>query len=146
MGIEVAIGAAIAAASVATGVMQMGQAKKAAKERREANEVSTASQQNEAAQSRRRAVREARIRRAMVMQQAETTGTAESSGALGASGVIGTNLAGQQAQASAQTRAITGINAANQRAANYDYKAQRIGAFGDIFTSALGAFQTPKQA
>ena len=142
MGIEVAIGAAIAAASVATGVMQLGQAKKASRERKEANAISSAQQQNEAAASRRKAVREARIRRAMVLNQAEQTGTAESSGALGATGVIGTNLASQSAQAAGQTRAIQGINAANQRAANYDYKAARIGAFGDIFTSGLGAFQT----
>ena len=142
MGIEVAIGAAIAAASVATGVMQLGQAKKAASARREANQISNAQQQNEAAASRRKAVREARIRRAMILQNSENTGVAESSGALGAQGVIGTNLGSQNAQAAGQTRAITGINAANQRAANYDYKAARIGAFGDIFTSGLGAFQT----
>ena len=145
MGIEVAIGAAIAAASVATGVMQLGQAKKASKAREEGNKVSTAQQQSEAAASRRRAVREARIRRAMVLNQAENTGTSESSGALGATGVIGTNVASANAEARGQTRAIQGINAANQRAANYEYKAARIGAFGDIFTSGLSAFQTPKQ-
>lgn len=142
MGIEVAIGAAIAAASVATGVMQYSQAKKASRERKEANAISTASQQNEAAASRRKAVREARIRRAMILQSSENSGVAESSGALGATGVVGTNLGSQNSQAMGQTKAITGINAANQRAADYDFKGARIGAFGDIFTSGLGAFQT----
>lgn len=142
MGIEVAIGAAIAAASVATGVAQYSSAKKATRERREANAISSAQQQNEAAASRRKAVREARIRRAMVLQSSETTGVAESSGALGAQGVIGTNLGSQNAQAMGQTRAIQGINARQQRAADYEFRGAQIGAFGDIFTSGLGAFQT----
>lgn len=142
MGIEVAIGAAIAAASVATGVMQYSQAKKASRERKEANAISTANAQNESAASRRKAVREARIRRAMILQSSENSGVAESSGALGATGVVNTNLGSQNSQAMGQTRAITGINAANQRAADYEFKGARIGAFGDIFTSGLGAFQT----
>ena len=143
MGIEVAIGAAIAAASVATGVMQLSSAKKANKQRQEANAISTASAQSEAAASRRKAVREARIRRAMIVQSSENTGTADSSGSLGAQAVIGTNLGSQNAQAAGQTRAITGINRANQRAANLDFKGAQVGAFGSMFTSALGAFQTP---
>lgn len=143
MGIELAIGAAIAAASVATGVMSYSQAKKASRERKEANEVSSANAKNEQAASRRKAIREGRIRRAMILQQSENTGTAGSSGALGATGVIGTNLASANAESAGQTRAITGINNANQRAANYDFKAQRIGMFGDMFSNALGAFQTP---
>lgn len=143
MGIEVAIGAAIAAVSVVSGVAQLSAAKQANKQRKEANAISTASSQNEAAASRRKAVRESRIRRAMIMQQSENTGTAESSGSLGAQAVVGTNLASNNAQAAGQTKAITGINAANQRAADYDYRGTRVGAFGSMFSSALGAFQTP---
>ena len=143
MGFEVAIGAAIAAASVATGVMQYSASKKASKQREEANNISSAQAQNEATASRRKAVREARIRRAMIMQQSENTGTTASSGQQGAVGVVGTNLGINQAQASGATKAIQGINAANQRAADYEYKGARIGAFGNMFTSGLSAFQTP---
>lgn len=141
MGIELLIGAAVAAASVATGVMQMNQAKKANAAREKANQVTNANQKNEQRASTRRAFRENRIRRAMILQQAENTGTSASSGALGALGVTNTNFGTAVADSSRQTTAITGINNLNQQAANYDYKAARIGAFGSMFSNALGGFQ-----
>lgn len=143
MGIELAIGALVAATSVVTGVMQYSNAKKASKERKEANAIATASQQNEAAASRRKAIREARIRRAMILQSSENTGSGSSSGALGAASVIGTNLGSNNAQSLGQTAAATGINARTQRAANYDYRGQMWGAIGGAVTSGLSAFQSP---
>ena len=146
MGIALIIGAVAAAASVATGFMQMSAAKKANAERREANNIQTAQQKNEGVESRRKAVREARVRRAMIMQGSVNAGLGTSgSGTLGAAGAITSNLGGAAAFASGQTKAIEGINARNQRAADYAYKAARIGAFGNIFQSALGAFQTPSK-
>lgn len=144
MGIEVAIGAAIAATSVVTGVMQYSAAKKASSERKEANDIASAQQKNESAESRRRAIREARVRRAMILQQSETSGASESSGALGAIGVVGTNLGSRNAFAAGQTRAIEGINRHNQRAADYDFRSQMWGTIGSTITGALGAFQTPQ--
>jgi len=137
MGIELLIGAAVAAASVATGVMQMSAAKKANKAREEANKVQTADQKNQARETSRRAIREARIRRAMILQQSENTGTQASSGQIGAVGVVGTYLGNSNAVASMQTKAIEGINSWNQKAANYDYKASQWGMIGNIFSSAV---------
>jgi hypothetical protein len=146
VGLEVAIGAAIAATSVVTGVMQYGQAKKADAARKEANEISSAQAKNDNAASRRKAIREARLRRAQIMQSAENTGVGNGSGEAGALGVIGTNLGSNVATASGQTKAITGINAANQKAANYEFKGAQAGAFGNIFSSALTGFQTPTKS
>lgn len=143
MGIELVIGAVAAAASVVTGVMSLKNAKKASAERREANNIQAAQQKNDSVEQRRKAVREARVRRALILQQSENAGLGQSgSGTIGASGVINTNLGGNVAQASGQTLAINGINKRNQNAANYDFKAQQWGAFGNIFSSAIGAFQT----
>lgn len=141
MGVELLIGAAVAAASVATGLKQMKASKAANRERKEANEIANAQQKNEAAASTRQAIREARIRRAMIMQQSENTGVADSSGAIGAVGVVGTNLGINAANANAKTTAVTAINNRNQKAADYDYKAARWGAFGNIFAQAGGALQ-----
>lgn len=146
MGIELAIGAAVAATSVVTGVVQYTQARKASKERKEANAISSAQQRNEAANSRRRAIREARVRRAMILQSSENMGASNSSGELGAIGVIGTNLGSNNAAAEGQTSAILGINARNQRAANYDYKGQLAGTLGNAFANSLSAFQTPSMS
>lgn len=143
MGIELVIGAVAAAASVVTGVMQLKNAKKATAERREANNVQVAQQKNDSVETRRKAVREARVRRALILQQSENAGLGQSgSGTVGSMGVIGTNLSGNVAQASGQSLAIQGINRRNQKASDYDFKAAQWGAFGNIFSSALGAFQT----
>ncbi len=141
MGIELLISAAVAAASVATGVGQMSAARKANRERKEANEIQSAQQKVQAQDSTRQAIREARIRRAMIMQQSENTGVEGSSGQMGATGVVATNLGMNRASAQGQTLAIQGINQRNQRAADYDYQAARWGAFGNIFSNAGGAFQ-----
>lgn len=145
MGIEVAIGAAIAATSVVTGVMQYSAAKKADRARKEANAISSAQAKNDNIAAQRKAFREARLRRAQIMQSSENTGTAASSGQLGAVGVVGTNYGSNVATASGQTRSIVGINAANQRAADYEFKGAQAGAFGNIFSSALTGFQTPSK-
>jgi hypothetical protein len=142
MGIEVIIGAVVAAASVATGVMSYSAARKASRERKEANDIASANQKNEAAASRRKAAREARIRRAMILQQSENAGLGiGGSGTQGAVGVVGTNLSSNVAQSQQQSLAAQGINTRNQRAADYDFKAAQWGAFGDMFKSALGGFQ-----
>lgn len=143
MGIELAIGAAIAATSVVTGAMQYSAAKKADKQRKEANDISNAQAKNDNAASIRKGIREARLRRAQIIQSAENTGVADGSGQLGATGVVGTNLGSNVATASGQTKSIVGINSANQKAATYDFKGAQAGAFGNIFSSALTAFQTP---
>lgn len=147
MGIELVIGAVAAAASVVTGVMGYNASKKAAKARKEANNIQTAQAQNDNAASRRRAIREARVRRAMILQQSENAGLGtQGSGTVGATGVIGTNLGSNRAIAQGQTLSIEGINAQNQRAANYDFEAAKWGAFGNIFQSALGGFNQGSQA
>lgn len=143
MGIELVLGAVAAAASVVTGVMQLNEAKKASKARKEANNIQNAQQKNDAADQRRKAIREARVRRAMIVQQSENAGLGiQGSGTQGAVGVVGTNLGSNIAQASGQTLAIEGINRNNQKAADHDFKAQQWGAFGNIFATALGSFQT----
>jgi hypothetical protein len=148
MGIEVAIGAIAAAASVVTGVMSLNSAKAAGRERKEANKVATAQQQNENAEGRRKAVREARVRRAMIMQQSENAGLGvDGSGTQGAMGVVNTNIGSRVASAAGQTRSIETINAHNQRASDLDFKSGAYTAFGNIFSTALGSFQQkqPKQ-
>lgn len=146
MGIELLIGAVTAAVSVVSGIGQMKAAKAANKERKEANNVANANQKNEAAASRRKAVREARVRRAMILQQSENAGLGTGgSGTQGAIGVVGTNLGSANSQAQGQTVAAEGINRRNQRAADYDFKAAQWGAFGNIFSSAISAFNPPKQ-
>jgi hypothetical protein len=145
MGIEVAIGAAIAATSVVTGVMQYSAAKKADRQRKEANEISSAQAKTDNITAQRKAFREARLRRAQIMQSSENTGVADSSGQSGALGAIGTNLGSNIATASGQTKSIVGINSANQKAASYDFKGAQAGAFGNIFSSALTGFQTPSK-
>lgn len=145
MGLEVVIGAVVAATSVVTGVMQLGMAKKAAAERRESNAISNAQQKNESTAGRRRAIREARVRRAMILQQSENAGLGiQGSGTRGATAVVGTNLGSAISSASGQTKAAEGINLRNQAAADYEFRGAQIGAFGNIFASALGGFQTPK--
>lgn len=145
MGIEVVIGAVIAATSVVTGVMQYSQARSARRERTEANNIANAQQKNEGAASRRRAIREARVRQAMIMQQSENAGLGQQgSGTLGARSVVGTNLGSQNAFAQSKSLAIDGINTRNQNAANYEFRGEAIGAFGDMFSRAVGALQTPK--
>lgn len=142
MGIELLIGAVTAAVSVVTGMKQMSAAKSAARERKEANNIATANQKNEANASRRKAVREARVRRAMILQQSENAGLGTGgSGTQGAIGVVNTNLGSANSAAAGQTVAVQGINRRNQKAADYDFKAAQWGAFGDIFSSTLGAFQ-----
>jgi hypothetical protein len=141
MGLEVIIGAVAAAASVATGVASYSAARKASKERREANEIANANQKNEAAASRRKAAREARVRRAMILQQSENAGLGTGgSGTQGAVGVVGTNFGSAVGLAQQQSVAAQGINRRNQRAADYDFKSQAWGAFGNMFNTALGAF------
>lgn len=142
MGIEIIIGAVAAAASVVTGVAQMGAAKKATAAQKESNNIQNAQQQNAAADSRRQAIREARVRQAQILQGAENAGVGDSSGASGAVGVIGTNLGSTNAQSLGMSTAAAGINRSNQKAADYNFKASEWGAFGSIFTNALGAFQT----
>jgi hypothetical protein len=142
MGVEIIIGAVAAAASVATGVMAMSNARKAARERKEANAIAGANQKNEAAASRRKAAREARIRRAMILQQSENAGLGiGGSGTQGAVSAVGTNLASNMSQSRQQGVAAEGINRRNQRAADYDFKSAQWGAFGNMFNSALGGFQ-----
>lgn len=143
MGFELLIGALVAATSVVTGVMQYSQAKKAAKERKEANNIANANAKNEQEASRRKAVREARVRRAMVLQSSENSGASGSSGSFGAVGVIGTNLGSNNAQAQGATVATIGINNRNQKAADYEYKGQLYGTLGNAFANTLTAFQTP---
>lgn len=142
MGVELVIGAVAAAASVISGVMQMNLAKKAAGQRKEANKVQNAQQKNDSMDQRRKAIREARVRRAMIMQQSANAGLGGGSGEAGAVGAVNTNLGSNIGQASGQTLAIEGINKRNQAAADYDFKAQQWGAFGNIFATALGSFQT----
>lgn len=142
MGVELLIGAAVAAASVVTGIGQLNAAKKASRARNEANNVANAQQANEAADSRRKAVREARIRRAQILQSSENAGLGtQGSGTQGAVSVVNTNLGSANSAASGQSAAATGINRLNQKAADYDFQAAKWGAFGNIFSSALGAFQ-----
>lgn len=144
MGIEVVIGAVAAAASVASGVMSMSNAKKAADERKEANAIASAEQKNQAANSRRKAAREARIRRAMILQQSENAGLGtQGSGTQGAIGVVNTNFGSNAAMASQTGLANQGINRRSQAAADYDFRAQQWGAFGNIFSGAISQFQTP---
>jgi type II secretory pathway pseudopilin PulG len=146
MGIEVAIGAIAAAASVVTGVMSYSQAAKAARERKEANNVANAQQQNDAAASRRKAAREARVRRAMIMQQSENAGLGiGGSGTQGAIGVVNTNLGSNNSQSLGQSLSAKTINRHNQRAADYDFKAAAWGSFGNIFNSALTSFSQPQK-
>lgn len=142
MGVELIIGAVAAAASVVTGVMSYTQAAKANKQRKEANAIANAQAQNENAAARRKAVREARVRRAMILQQSENAGLGtDGSGTLGAVGVVGTNLGSNIAAAQGKTVAINGINARQQKAADYDFSAGAWSSFGNIFSTALGAFQ-----
>lgn len=146
MGFELIIGAVSAAASIATGVASYASARAASKERKEANNIASANQKNEAAASRRQAAREARIRRASILQQSENAGLGTGgSGTQGAIGVVGTNLGSRVGLSMQQSRAAEGINTRNQRAANYDFKAGAWGSIGNIFSSALGSFQTGQQ-
>lgn len=142
MGIELLIGAAVAAVSVVTGVKQLKEAKKATAARVEANNVQAAQTKNEASDSRRKAVREARVRRAMILQASENAGLGQGgSGTAGAIGAVNTNLGSANSSAMGQGAAAAGINRLNNQAANYDFKAQQWGAFGNIFATAAGAFQ-----
>lgn len=142
MGIELLIGAAIAAVSVVTGVKQLKEAKKATAARQEANNVQAAQTKNEANDSRRKAVREARVRRAMILQASENAGLGQGgSGTQGSIGVVNTNLGSANSASMGQSAAATGINTLNNKAAGYDFKAQQWGAFGNIFATAAGAFQ-----
>jgi hypothetical protein len=77
----------------------------------------------------------------MILQQSENAGLGTGgSGTQGAIGVVGTNLGSANSAAAGQTVAIQGINRRQQKAADYDFKAAQWGAFGDIFSSALGSF------
>lgn len=145
MGVELIIGAVAAAASVVTGVMSLGSAKAAARQRKEANNIANAQAKNDQAAATRRAVREARVRRAQIVQQSENSGATDSSGALGAVGVVGTNLGSNIASSSGKTLAIQGINARNQAAADYDFQSQAYSSIGSIFSTALGSFQTKQR-
>jgi hypothetical protein len=140
---EIVIGAISAAVSLVTGIMSYNAAQDANKARKEANDISSAQSKNESVDSRRKAVREERVRRAMIMQGSVNSGVGTSgSGPQGAMGALGTNLGSVNSTASGQTTAIQGINRKNQDAANYDFESSAWGAFGNIFSNAIGAFSS----
>jgi hypothetical protein len=144
MGIEVAIGVALAAASAVGGVMQASAqasaAKKSARAQREAIDIETASQQISDRESRRQAIREERVRRAQVLQASETSGVTNSSGSLGATSSLGTSLGSAVGFQSGQTKAAMGIGAANQRLVDARLSGELAGARGNAFQSIVGGF------
>lgn len=141
MGIEVLIGVALAAASVAGGFVQASAQSKAAKEaaaaQREANDIQSAAQTVENRQNRRQAIREERIRRARIIQQSETTGVSGSSGQIGATGSLNTNTGNAIGFQSTQERAAYGIGQANQRAVDARTRGQVAGIWGQAFQGAV---------
>ncbi|NRA52132.1 MAG: hypothetical protein HRU12_23635 [Phaeodactylibacter sp.] len=131
-------------------VVQARQAKKAgakrqaflerqAEEQREARNIDLAAQKNQQAIDRRKAVRERRVKIAQIQQAAENTGAGGSSGETASAGIITTNLGGVVSNAASRTKAIEGINAANQRAADAGVAAQGVSSQSTFATLAVAA-------
>lgn len=150
-----AVGAAIATFVVAAGstVMQQKQQRKAQamqKKQMEENRAATAAQQSmEQAkddQQRRQQIRERRMKQAMLMQSAENTGAGYSSGEIGGMGALSTDYFANMQYinsmgnlrtdaASAQTRA----NDAWFKATQYQNRASKIAAWGNVLQSTINA-------
>jgi len=135
VGIFGAIGATSAASQSAALQRQ------AADQQKEANSISAANDQNNALTSRRQKVREARIRRAQIIAASENQGTSKSSGQVGAVGALSTNLSGMLGSSLGTAAAATGINAANQRSADFIGQANEATQRGNTIGAWTGAIQ-----
>lgn len=156
MGLELIISGISALVGVFGAIGQMDAANRsnaaqqqAAAAQKEANAVQAAGQENVAAESRRQRVREARIRRAQVIAASENAGTNQSSGQIGAVGALSTNLAGLLGNSLGEGATNRGINAANQRSADFmgiarqaEQDGATIGAWTNTIQSGLGGFQS----
>lgn len=91
---------------------------------KEARAVQTAEAKNRLNQERINKAKERRIKIARIQQAGENLGVGNSSTVAGASGAVSSNFAGVVARSAATTKAIEGINAANDRAATLNVQAQ----------------------
>lgn len=136
-----------AVSSFIQGRQQAKQAKKANRlreqslaEEREARDVRTAEAKNRINQERIQKNKERRIKVAQIQQGGQNLGVGNSSIVSGASGAVTSNFAGVVARSAATTKAIEGINAAQDRAATLNVQAQNTLNKGpSTFALAIGA-------
>lgn len=149
MGLELILGGISALVGIFGAVGQMDAANRsaaaqrdAAAQQREANNIQAAGQQNASTENRRQRVREARIRRAQILAASENAGTNSSSGSVGAVGALSTNLSGLLGNSLGETAANKGINAANQRSADFMGVARQAEQDGATIGAWTGAIQS----
>lgn len=130
-------GAIIAAIGVAVSYYQSD---KAADEREEAREVSSAQQRTEANRKNRMEARKARVRRAQLAQSASNTGVAGSSGEAGAMAGISNQQANVASYLSGSEVAATAIGSHNQKAADYEFRAQMTQEISSMASSAAADY------
>lgn len=128
------VGIALMAVSTA---VQMSNARKRAKEQKEANAVATAGGLIKDNATRRRLAREERVRRARLLATSRASGGTGSSGEGGALAALSANFGGASAELSSDGLTAQGISAANQRAADYASKADAADAWGSLIAGGM---------
>jgi len=140
MGLELILGAAsLAVGLISTGI-STSNANKSAAAQRETQNIQLGQSAVASKENRRQLMREERIRRARIMQGSENAGGAGSSGEAGAMGAITTNVGGQIAASSGESRANAGINQWQQKALDFDNKARQALAWGEVFQGGITTF------
>ncbi len=140
MGIEVILGAAaLAVGLISTGV-SVNAANQSAAAQKESQNISLGQSQVTARENRRQLLREERIRRARILQGSENSGGSGSSGETGALGAINTNVSGQIAASTGESKANTGINIQNQKATDFDNQARQALQWGEVFQGGITSF------
>lgn len=149
MGFELIFGGLNAVIGLVSGIAQMNAASQqaeataqAAAAQKEANAIQSAQQEVSATDSRRTRIREARVRRAMMMAVSQNQGSDGSSGQIGAAGALNTNLGTLFSSSLGESAANTGINKKLQEAADFQAKANAIGAWNNAFQAGLSGFQS----
>jgi hypothetical protein len=149
MGLELILGAVSAIVGIFGAIGQADAANRsaaaqaqAAAEQKESNQIQAAGTENTSSESRRQRVREGRIRRAQIIAASENAGTGQSSGQVGAVGALSTNLSGLLGSSLGEAAANRGINASNQRSADFMGVARQAEADGAVLGAWTGAIQS----
>lgn len=138
MGIVAGILSAVV--GLATGVMQASAMKKAAKAQKRAQQIQTNKENNNRIAEIKKNIRDRRLRMAKMEQMADAQGVSGSSGEQGAQSASASNLNSNIGRSSGNQVANVEISKYNQKAADYQSRANTIGAIGGAFQGLFSAF------
>lgn len=140
MGIEIILGAAALAVGLVSTGISTSAANASAAASKEAQNIQLGQSAVNARENRRQLLREERIRRARILQSSNNAGGSGSSGEAGAMGAITSNIGGQIAASSGESKSNAGINTFSQRAQDLDSQARQALAWGEVFQGGLTTF------